>query len=118
MGFWVRVELPWPPSKLSRNGSQGDWRGKAAAAKQYRRDCVIALKTARGKVVAQDGQPIMLVLKYHAPDKRRRDLDNLLAMTKQGIDAISEGLGIDDSRFEFTLKRGEPCKPSKVVVTI
>ncbi len=111
------IELPFPPSKLSRNGSQGDWRGKAAAAKKYKRDCQNAILAAKGRAV-DTGDSIVLTLRFHAADNRRRDLDNLLAMTKQGIDAIAESLGVDDQRFEFNLRRGEKRVPSCVVVTI
>ncbi|MEW4469025.1 hypothetical protein AB1K62_14455 [Parasphingorhabdus sp. JC815] len=114
----MRIELPWPPKKLSRNGSQADYRGKADAARKYKDDCRIAVLAAKGRVYIQPGTPVMLVMTYHAPDRRRRDLDNLLAMTKQGVDAIAESLGVDDSQFEFTLRRGAPRRPAEVVVTI
>lgn len=112
------VHLPFPPSKLSRNGSQGDFRGKASAAKAYRRDCLIACHDAAGTLGYRFDSPIMLELTYHPPDKRHRDLDNLLAMTKQGIDAIAEFIGVDDKHFEYTIRRGEVRKPSVVVVRI
>jgi crossover junction endodeoxyribonuclease RusA len=112
------IELPWPPAKLSRNGSQGDYRGKAEAACQYRSDCYYsALNALKGYTVSEDG-PVMLDMTYCAPDNRRRDLDNLLAMTKQGIDAIAQLLGVDDYRFEYTIRRGDTVKGGKVVVQI
>ncbi|MES2783397.1 MAG: endodeoxyribonuclease RusA [Pseudomonadota bacterium] len=114
----MKLLLPWPPSKLSRNGSQGDYRGKAVSARKYRADClIVARPQAKGWNGAPDG-PVMLDMTFCAPDRRRRDLDNLLAMTKQGIDAISEILGIDDSRFEYTLRRGDVVKQGVVAVTI
>ena len=112
------VALPFPPAKLSRNGSQGDYRGKASAAKAYRADCLIACQSAVGSIDWLPDFPVMLELTFHAPDKRHRDLDNLLAMTKQGIDAIAEYIGVDDKHFEFTIRRGEVRKPSVVVVMI
>lgn len=112
------VALPFPPSKLSRNGSQGDYRGKAAAARKYKKDCQNALKTAVGTVAWCPDLPVMLDMTFHAHSNHHRDLDNLLAMTKQGVDAIAEYIGIDDKHFEFTIRRGEVRKPSVVVVTI
>jgi crossover junction endodeoxyribonuclease RusA len=113
------IELPWPPSRLRPNSShQGDYHGKARAARQYRSDSLIcALRDARGFTVSHSG-PIMLDIRFCAPDNRRRDLDNLLAMTKQGIDSIAEVIGVDDYRFEYTLRRGNVHKGGKVVVTI
>ena len=115
--FTTTIELPWPPSKLSRNGSQADYSGKARSARLYRSDALVcALRDARGVTVG-DG-PIMLDVTFCAPDNRRRDLDNLLAMTKQGIDAIAEVLRVDDYRFEYTLRRGDVAKGGKVEVRI
>lgn len=113
------IELPWPPSRLRPNAShQGNYHAKASAARKYRADCmIVARPQARGWNGAPDG-PIMLDMHFHAPDKRRRDLDNLLAMTKQGIDAIAEILGIDDSRFEYTLRRGDTVKHGVVAVSL
>ena len=59
-----------------------------------------------------------VTLCFCPPDRRRRDLDNLLASFKQGIDAISEAMGVDDSKFSYTLTRGEPVKGGVVQVTI
>lgn len=115
--FVKTITLPWPPSKLSRNSSQGDYNGKARSARLYRSDALIcALRDARGHK-APDGQ-IMLDMTFCPPDLRRRDLDNLLAMAKQGIDAIAEVLRVDDECFEFTLRRGPKVKGGAVVVKI
>jgi len=115
----MQIELPWPPSRLRPNAShQGDYHGKARAARQYRSDSLIcALRDARGQSVSHNG-PIMLDMRFCAPDNRRRDLDNLLAMSKQAVDAIAEVIGVDDCRFEYTLRRGSVFKGGKVVVTI
>lgn len=112
------VTLPWPPSKLSRNGSQRDFRGKARCAAKYKADCLLVAKgPARGFNGVPDG-PVRLDMEFCAPDRRKRDLDNLLAMTKQGIDAIAETIGVDDYRFEYLLRRGETVKGGEVRVTI
>lgn len=114
--FVTEITLPWPPSKLSRNGSQADYSGKARSARLYRSDALVcALRDARGVTVSDS---IMLDITFHAPDGRRRDLDNLLAMTKQGIDPIAEVLKVDDYSFEYTLRRGDVSKGGKVVVRL
>jgi crossover junction endodeoxyribonuclease RusA len=59
-----------------------------------------------------------LTIAFCPPDNRRRDLDNMLASFKHGIDAISEAIGIDDYGFGFTIMRGEPVKGGCVRVTI
>ena len=109
------IELPWPPAKLARNGSQKDYKGKAKAAKFYRAACLISARTALMGWNGCDDGPIMLDMCYRPPTRHRRDLDNLLAMTKQGIDAIASAMRVDDYRFEYPLRRGEPVKGGRVV---
>lgn len=53
------------------------------------------------------------------PDRRRRDMDNLLASCKGLLDGIADALGVDDSRFAITLAlTSEPVKFGGVRVTI
>lgn len=108
------IRLPWPPSKLRPNSShQGDWRGKASARKAYREACLWEIMAQRRNVNPDDTH---LTLIYMMPDRRARDLDNLLAMTKQGIDALAEYTGINDKHFTFTLLRGEVVKGGAVCI--
>lgn len=111
------IELPWPPAKLSPNGSRGCYHAHAAAAKKYRGECLTLLRFQSVPKLYVD-PPVMLELIFCPPTKRLSDLDNLLARTKQGIDALAEIMGIDDQHFEFTLRRGEPVKHGKVVVEV
>lgn len=107
--------LPWPPSTLKPNGSHGHWTKKSSAAKKYRADCLWLAKAAK---IPKPFGGVELVICFHPPDRRRRDLDNLLASFKYGIDAISEAIGIDDYQFSIRLSRGEPVKGGHVVVEI
>lgn len=102
------ITLPFPPSRISPNAKgQGKWRGKADAAATYRDACLWSLKAQRPTIAADDTH---LTITFCPPCNRRRDLDNLLAMTKQGIDALAEYAKIDDSAFTYTLLRGEKVK--------
>jgi Holliday junction resolvase RusA-like endonuclease len=60
----------------------------------------------------------MIHLTYCPPTRRLTDLDNLLARTKHGIDALAATMGVDDQIFEYTLRRGDPVKHGKVLVTV
>ena len=51
--------------------------------------------------------PITLDIEFIEPDKRRRDLDNMLASIKSGIDGIADALGVNDSRFIYKIRRSE-----------
>jgi crossover junction endodeoxyribonuclease RusA len=113
----VIIELPWPPSALLPNAaSPGAWRVKQSAAKRYRADCDILCRAGLDK--PEEIDRAHLTIRFCPPDRRRRDLDNMLASFKQGLDAISTRIGIDDYHFGLTILRGEPVKGGSVVVTI
>jgi crossover junction endodeoxyribonuclease RusA len=62
---------------------------------------------------------LALTLTFCAPDRRRRDLDNLLSALKADFDGVAQALGVDDHMFEpITLRRGEAVKPGRVVLEI
>jgi len=113
------VELPYPPSGLLPNKARTrHWAGNGTIAADYKEDCLTACLGASGSVDWCPDLPVMVELTFHRHDKRHVDLDNLLAATKAGIDAIASYLKIDDKHFEFTIRRGEVRKPSVVVVVI
>lgn len=112
----MRIDLPFPPSALRPNAaSPGSWRRKQVAAKAYKADCLILCRAGLDRASIASAH---LTLRFCPPDRRRRDLDNMLASFKQGIDAIAETIGVDDQHFGFTLGRGDPVKGGVVQVTI
>lgn len=95
----IVVDLPWPPSKLSPN-SRTHWRSKATLFKRYKLQVAML---AGPKLVGQF-QPTQLValgLEFIAPDKRRRDDDNLIGAFKAGRDGLAMAAGMDDSQFRM-----------------
>lgn len=61
-----------------------------------------------------------LRLTFFAPNKIRRDLDNLLAAMKPSLDGMAQALGVDDSLFRpITIDLAlDPQKIGFVEVTI
>lgn len=104
----MTVTLPWPPKALSAN-SRKDRRHSTAERKRYKHDCWAITKEAKFRAFHLD-------ITFHPPDGRRRDLDNMLAGIKYGLDGVSAAMGIDDSFFEFTIRKGDPVRPSGAVV--
>lgn len=111
------IRLPWPPTKTSKNGSQGDWRGKARAARGYKALC--------GKeCMAQGIRPmgcdsVLVEITFHPPRAARFDLDNMLSRAKQGLDAVSDAIAVDDADWkQITLVRGEKIKNGALLVHI
>jgi crossover junction endodeoxyribonuclease RusA len=102
------VTLPFPNKKLNPNASRmrGHWAKRQGEANAYKRVCGWA--AVEQKIKRMDCAAIKATLTFCPPDNRRRDLDNMLAASKTGLDAVSEAIGVDDSRWELTLVRGEP----------
>lgn len=101
----MRIELPFPPKELSPN-ARVHWAKKASAVRGYRLAC--AWHAVEQKVGKMDAKNVDATITFHPPSRRRIDMDNLLARSKAAIDAVSEAIGVDDSRWSFSLVRGEP----------
>lgn len=111
------IELPWPPSATSPNARSANWWASRTAAKKYRGDCLLLIRSQGAPTPPANG-PIMLDVQFCPPTRAQSDLDNLLARAKHGIDALAECMGVNDHRFEFTLRRGDPVKGGKVLVSL
>lgn len=109
------ITLPWPPSALSPN-ARGHWSIKARHAKSYRRDSRI-LCMAQG-LRQMTAEALSLRVTFNPPDRRGRDLDNMLASIKSGLDGIADATGVDDSRWTISLTKGEPVKGGAVVIEV
>lgn len=109
----TKITLSWPPSTLSPN-SRAHWAVVAADRRAYRREGWLAAKEVNAAVRASDS----LCVTFHPPDKRRRDLDNMLASIKSGLDGIADATCKDDSGWSLTISVGEPVKGGKVVVEV
>ena len=56
-------------------------------------------------------------LLFSPPDKRRRDVDNMLASMKASLDGIALAIGCDDVEFcPVILDRAPPVKGGSVLV--
>ena len=111
------IRLPWPPSKTSKNGPQGDWRGKATAARSYKADCLWECMRQGVKASVADNAAVEIT--YHPPREGRFDWDNISARAKQGFDAVAEAVGIDDGNWwPVTLHRGQKLKHGCVMIHI
>lgn len=97
----IDLSLPWPPSVNTywRHPTRGKLAGRHLISEEGRayRDRVQAevLSQARGQRI--DGQ-LAVHIAAHPPDRRRRDLDNLL---KALLDALTHaGIWADDSDID------------------
>ena len=114
----IEIELPFPPSLNAyyRHPSKGPLAGRhliSAKGREYRSEVIRRIApmnySARGRLA--------VVITCHAPDKRRRDLDNLV----KGLnDALTHaGLWADDEQIDdLRIIRGANVSGGKVVVSV
>lgn len=110
------ITFPWPHPHLSPNARKG-WREVAKRKKAYRSG--VGWEALQAFIAAGRPQFVGLVnvsITFLPPDNIRRDLDNMLASIKAGLDAIAEITGCDDSRFRITIAKGEAVKFGRVHV--
>lgn len=114
----MTIHLPWPPRTLSPN-TPGHWAKKASAKKAYRSACMRAVEQGAwvGGFLPPDAL-LRVSLRFCPPDVRRRDLDNLLASMKSGLDGIADAIGIDDSRFRIVVDWDKPITGGRVLVEL
>ena len=103
----LEITLPWPPSVNHYWRHVGARTLISKAGRQYREDVGAAVLEARasGWDVPVLGRLAVTIL-VRPPDKRRRDLDNLL---KAPLDALeAAGVYDDDSQIDsLEIRRGE-----------
>jgi crossover junction endodeoxyribonuclease RusA len=109
MGHKAEILLGWPDKKLSPNYGDKNRFMKYRLRQEARTK---AAEDARWHIT-EDWVPFtgqgQLTIIFHPPDRRRRDLDNLLSMVKQAIDGICEVLGIDDHQLHpVSIDYGQP----------
>lgn len=89
------ITLPWPPKELSPN-ARVHRMVKARQAKLYKEAC---WALAREKNSRPPPGRVHLKITFYPPTRQRRDLDNLLASIKAGIDGVAMAWQIDDELF-------------------
>ena len=98
----MRVILPWPTADLSPN-SRGHWAVKARAKKAYRMLCAWeAQSQGIGLIYAER---LHVKITFVPPNRRARDLDNLLASIKSGLDGLCDVVGVDDSKWALEISK-------------
>lgn len=118
----VEVELFWPDPALSPNAQKRSWYYKEDARKCAKENAFLAAKNLGVNTEGWLSLPLYAEVTFHPPNKRHRDLDNLLAAMKPDFDGLCSGLGIDDSRIKkIILQWGDVDAPGNggiVVVKI
>ena len=107
----MNVILPWPDRRLSPN-ARTHFREKARLVRLDRQAAyaltLANLPTEGATALLQGSGPVTLSITFHPPDRRARDLDNMLSASKALLDGVADALRVDDCRFELHLRRGDP----------
>lgn len=110
-----RIELPWPPSV---NTYWRHARGRHYISKKGTdyRTAVHQIITAANLAITTSAR-LKITIDAHAPDKRRRDLDNL---QKAVFDSLaSAGFMLDDEQIDdFRVRRRERVTGGKLAIVI
>lgn len=115
----IEVILPFPSADLNPNRKNGRHWGATHAVKTQARDAAYFLTMKAQAQGARVADPRTLELVYIAPDNRRRDIDNMLASSKQSIDGVCLALGIDDHVFEeVRITRGYRKNDGALIVRV
>lgn len=113
----TQIILPWPAKELSPNGSQGNYHGKAKARAKQKETAYWAAKLKKAPAFPEGNIPITLT--FCPPNNIRRDLDNLLAMSKGLVDGLCEAWRIDDTRLRpITIDFGDVRRGGAVIVEV
>ena len=114
----IVVELPFPDvAKLSMN-ARSHWLTRHRLAKVARRHGWAATLAAMGREPVPTERPLPVRFSIHAPDKRRRDHDNIVTALKSYCDGIADAIGVDDADWAPEHKHLEVIKGGKVIVQI
>jgi crossover junction endodeoxyribonuclease RusA len=99
----ITLVMPWPVMRELSPNWRGHWARKASAKKKLRAAWAATALQQGARRIASDSLAVSLV--FVPPDKRARDLDNLLASCKAGLDGLADVLGVDDSKWSLAISK-------------
>lgn len=118
----IELSLPWPPSVNTywRHPTRGPLAGRHLISEQgrrYREQVALELGRVNVRHAYEASARLAVSVLAYPPDKRRRDLDNLL---KAILDSLTYAKVIDDdSQFDcITIWRKPPVRDGKVEILI
>lgn len=111
----IAIDLPWPSRDLHPN-ARVHWAVKARATKTARADAGWAAKAAGVKKI--DAGSLSVTAIFSPPDKRQRDTDGMLSSIKAYFDGIADIIGVDDSKWQISLRREPMVKGGSVRIEI
>jgi len=114
----IEFSLSWPDSALMPNRSIGRHWGARHSAKATAKEAA-ALLARKWRGVLPESAALAVVITLEPPDRRARDVDNLLAALKPSIDGLAQGLGINDAQIcRMVIDRLAPTPGGRVTISV
>jgi crossover junction endodeoxyribonuclease RusA len=99
--YSIRIDLPFPDSDLSPNARK-HWTAKQEPKKAARDTgfyLALPFRLDHDEGISH-GEDIELQVNILPPDRRKHDIDNVLAAMKPYLDGVCTALEIDDAQFQ------------------
>lgn len=109
----MQLKLPFPSPKLSPN-ARLHWSKVSREKKRMR--ALWAWDAVSQGARRLTAEQLHVSIQFCPPTRQARDLDNLLASIKAGLDGLADTLGVDDSRWTLELKPLGPVAPGGCVL--
>jgi crossover junction endodeoxyribonuclease RusA len=113
----LKVSLPWPPKGLNPNARLHHM-ALAKAKKAFRQLCWALAINAGLKGALAGAQQATVTITFRPPDRRGRDMDNMLASMKAGLDGLADAMGCNDRTWRLVLVPADPVKFGMVDVEV
>lgn len=101
----MTLDMPWPALKGLNPNHRAHW-SQVSRAKKSLRAAWAWEATKQGARKMEPGK-LFVSITFHKPDRRDRDVDNMLASCKSGLDGLADVLGIDDKYWSLSLNVAE-----------
>lgn len=112
-----QIKLPWPATELWPNRQKGRPWTYSYAAKRAQVKATAEACIAAGLHLITPAPGLIRVTWIACPPTRNHwDGDGLEGALKHQRDTIARALGVDDSRFDARVERGDPCRDGGVIV--
>ena len=124
-GRTVRYELPWPPSinnywkrgRTTHAGAPGN-EYLSEQARNFRAEVAMLVMKARGRAGPQPLKgPLLMVIAAEPPDRKGRDLDNIIKATQDGLQT-ARAFDDDVQIQSLQITRCPTARPGRVTVTL
>jgi hypothetical protein len=111
----ITISLPFPDKTLNPN-KRHHWSTVAKAKAKARSDAhALALKAGARLFNAKR---VSVAVTIVPPDNRVRDTDNIFASLKSAFDGVAMAIGVDDSRWAFSIERKPARAPGEIILEI